>query len=595
MKTKFLVIALVVCLFSNAQAQVPSYVPSNGLVGWWPFNGNANDESGNGNNGTVNGSTLTLDRFGQVNKAYYFNGINYKITIPNSISLQLNNGATFSLWFNVDTINFDGASGDFDARLIDKSTPGGVDGYLIDFNHRTTSPNPAYYNLCSQGSTRLRSIIGGSTILTTCFNPYSSWSHLLITFDNGTIKSYLNGFLLDSSLTSNTNIQQNINSLVFGYATSGNSNTWLNGKLDDIGIWNRALTQQEITNLYNSSAYVPCASPAFPANLASGLVGYWPFCGDANDESGNGNNGTVNGATLTSDRFGNPNSAYDFDGSASYIEVLHSTSQNLTNAVSFSLWINPTDYNLNSQASRVPLGKKINATTSGLGFETLDGVGSCCGPQFYLNNNTGAGGLDYEDPVSLVAGSWTHLVGTYDGSILKLYKNSILIGSNTGSISLSSTVQSLFFGREGSSSPNRYFKGLIDDIGFWNRALSASEIHQLYNTGIYFQTVTGSCDTLQFNANITGFNPVTYQNQVKVFPNPAKDNLVIDCGANFNTLTGYSMKILNTVGQSVYNSLITQQVTNIPLTAPTWSPGAYIVQFINPTGTVIEAKQIIIQ
>jgi hypothetical protein len=69
MKTKFLVIALVVCLFSNAQAQVPSYVPSNGLVGWWPFNGNANDESGNGNNGTINGPTLTADRFGNANKA----------------------------------------------------------------------------------------------------------------------------------------------------------------------------------------------------------------------------------------------------------------------------------------------------------------------------------------------------------------------------------------------------------------------------------------------------------------------------------------------------------------------------------------------
>ncbi len=48
----------------QAQTQIPSYVPTNGLVGWWPFNGNANDESGNGNNGTVNGASLTSDRFG---------------------------------------------------------------------------------------------------------------------------------------------------------------------------------------------------------------------------------------------------------------------------------------------------------------------------------------------------------------------------------------------------------------------------------------------------------------------------------------------------------------------------------------------------
>jgi hypothetical protein len=54
-------------------AQVPSYVPTSGLVGWWPFNGNANDESGNGNNGTVNGATLTTDRFGNEGSAYDFN------------------------------------------------------------------------------------------------------------------------------------------------------------------------------------------------------------------------------------------------------------------------------------------------------------------------------------------------------------------------------------------------------------------------------------------------------------------------------------------------------------------------------------------
>ena len=54
---------------------VPSYVPTNGLVGWWPFNGNDNDISGNGNNGNVNGATLTTDRFGNVNSSYNFDGV----------------------------------------------------------------------------------------------------------------------------------------------------------------------------------------------------------------------------------------------------------------------------------------------------------------------------------------------------------------------------------------------------------------------------------------------------------------------------------------------------------------------------------------
>jgi hypothetical protein len=59
MRTKIHLSLLLLSFFYTAQAQtLPPYLPANGLVGWWPFNGNANDESGNGNNGTVNGATL---------------------------------------------------------------------------------------------------------------------------------------------------------------------------------------------------------------------------------------------------------------------------------------------------------------------------------------------------------------------------------------------------------------------------------------------------------------------------------------------------------------------------------------------------------
>jgi hypothetical protein len=70
---KLLFLLLVLSVFT-VNAQVPSYVPTNGLVAYYPFNGNANDASGNGNNGVVNGATLTTDRFGDVGKAYSFDG-----------------------------------------------------------------------------------------------------------------------------------------------------------------------------------------------------------------------------------------------------------------------------------------------------------------------------------------------------------------------------------------------------------------------------------------------------------------------------------------------------------------------------------------
>ena len=90
MKTRIILLSFIALSSISAFAQnVPSYVPSNGLVGWWPFNENANDESGNGNNGTVNGSTLTTDRFGNINQAYSF--LNSSILVNNPIGLPTGN------------------------------------------------------------------------------------------------------------------------------------------------------------------------------------------------------------------------------------------------------------------------------------------------------------------------------------------------------------------------------------------------------------------------------------------------------------------------------------------------------------------------
>ncbi len=88
---------------------VPNYVPINGLVGWWPFNGNANDESGNGNHGTVNGATLTADRNSKANSAYNFDGLSSFIVTNNINSNIFSNGMTISLWVKVTKSNYDNA------------------------------------------------------------------------------------------------------------------------------------------------------------------------------------------------------------------------------------------------------------------------------------------------------------------------------------------------------------------------------------------------------------------------------------------------------------------------------------------------------
>ena len=96
-KYLFFLVAITMMIVTTIQAQVPT----NGLVAYYPFNGNANDSSGNGNNGTVNGASLTTDRFGNTNKAYSFNGSNNYITVPFNSKFNMQQ-ATWNIWLKID-------------------------------------------------------------------------------------------------------------------------------------------------------------------------------------------------------------------------------------------------------------------------------------------------------------------------------------------------------------------------------------------------------------------------------------------------------------------------------------------------------------
>ncbi|MFM2214079.1 MAG: hypothetical protein RL427_1342 [Bacteroidota bacterium] len=548
-------------------AQVPSYVPTNGLVGYWPFNGNANDESGNGNNGTVNGATLTSDRNANANCAYSFDGISNYITINHSSSLNLANNLTISLWYNTNDILKS-------QRLIDKSTVNISDSWLLD-----------------TGNNIIRLIVAGTTntqpTSSANFTLNNTWTNLTVTYDGSNVNFYRNGILF-STFPQTGNTPTNTNPVRIGINSLLNNANTMSGKIDDIGIWNRALSQQEITAMYNGVSYSDTCNNV-NGSLTQGLVGYWPFCGNANDESGNGNNGTNNGASLTADRFGNSNSAYSFDGISNFISVSNIAIQGNTSR-STSFWLK-TNSATGGMVIATGSGTNQNGATYNLrildeGFLSFMGGNftSCC---YDINPTTG---IDLKD------NNWHNCVVTYDSNTFRFYIDGILI--STTNLAVSTDGQFNYFGKSNDANTtinSAFFNGIIDDIGIWNRVLTQEEITTLFNANQCITNITVT-DTLIINVGQLSFNdPVTWANNITIAPNPASSEININFN-NITNLNGGTLKIINSLGQEVATTPITTSGTNSTMQLATWGgTGMYFVQIINPQGQIVDIKKIILQ
>ena len=221
------------------------------------------------------------------------------------------------------------------------------------------------------------------------------------------------------------------------------------------------------------------------SSLNSGLVGWYPFSGNANDQSGNGYNGTVSGPTLTTDRFGNANKAYSFNGSpGNQISVAHNTNFN-TYPITISAWVK-SDSTFNGGTF---ISKYINASWNGWNFGMgYNGVNNATITPYYLSSSSPCTGviegysicgspvgMNYTGPAN--DGNWHHVVFRVDSWGGLLYLDGVQVGQQAwiGTPGPVTTTTPILIGPD--------FEGSIDDIGIWNRALTTSEISYLYNSG----------------------------------------------------------------------------------------------------------------
>ena len=223
-------------------------------------------------------------------------------------------------------------------------------------------------------------------------------------------------------------------------------------------------------------------------NLKQGLQAYYPFNGNANDESGNNNNPVKNNATITADRFGKPGSAYHFNGVYQYIQIPNKPSLNFGKEISISVWVRPTGFYYGiCHASQLISkgGGNYNPGNYALRFDdALYSAGNGCNGSkcdTLHQNFRGTGTVLKPYPGEFIKkNKWYNVLYTNDGKTAKLYVDCVLKYSVTFPETFTNK-EDLFFGKSDDEFFPFWLNGDLDEIRIYNRALHADEIFSLCN------------------------------------------------------------------------------------------------------------------
>ena len=441
-------------------------VSDTGLVGYWNFDDNdlngttLYDKSGYGNHGTNNGATTSIG--GVLKQAFEFNGSNDYVDL--GIGTLGYKKLSVAVWFKyVDDGLCTASGGDPYEGLVSKD-------YCNDF---VLSVQCSGSNI-NKVLTKVVNTSGGSSgnlVSTTLVND-SNWHHAVVTADGTNVNIYIDGKYENQGALSGDVDDDNVRTTIGSYSTLVN---YFNGTIDEVKIYNRALSAEEILNNYNASKrkYITAVSD-------TGLVGYWNFDdNDLNgttlyDKSGYGNHGTNNGATTSVD--GVLKQAFEFNGSSDYVQINHSSSIDVgSGSFTYGLWV----YALSSVGTwDMPIFKGgSSANDPGYDME----LGSA---DWSANISDGSVMVQSYFSWTPLNNQWVYLVVVIDRTAQRLYTyvNGVLFYSDADISTVGSINSSAYNLRLGIGIYEICpFNGLIDEVRIYNRALSAEEILNDYN------------------------------------------------------------------------------------------------------------------
>jgi hypothetical protein len=449
---------------SEIQSLYDSYEPkisagslNKGLVGHWSmdevdYNSSTNrltDKTPYSNHGTGSGLSTTSDRNENIGDATNFNGGSSSVVFEGTNSdYNFTAGEPFS----------------YGAWFYATSFPASWHGII--------SKMPTWgegYNLQVGPSNKIACGIG--VYVSTSWTPeINKWYHSMCVYDGSKMTLYVDGVEENSSTYAinpgNTDLKLGM------FYTYGALPFY--GKIDDVRIYNRALSELEVQSLHNS--YNPKISAG---NLNKGLVGQWSMDEEDYNSSTNkltdktpySNHGTNNGATFTTGMNGVENGAMSFDGVNNYIDLGNDSSIKPISKITVSTWV------------------KFNSLSSNVRFLS-DWHQSISKDRwlFYANSATsfvfhlGTPGGSSTPSFTPTFGVWYHVVGVYDGQKISLFIDGDLVGSTNKTGIMNETLnESVRIGKQLEAGLG--FDGSMSDVRIYNRALSETEIQSLYDQG----------------------------------------------------------------------------------------------------------------
>ena len=466
----------VATLYQAGGAKTDTAQTSN-LVGHWSFNEGTGttviDGSGNGNAGTFSSNSGNVLSWadGKHGRALGLGGhVGDTVNVGTGTNLSFTDNFTLSAWVYPTAY----ATGFFPPcnNGILMRGPGASINYGMDIKDATTVT--FLKRTGAEGITGYYFTVPSMTNI---------WTHLTMTVSGGTLTLYVNG-AFSGSQAIGTLASVAGDTLQLG-SSLGSWDERYTGKIDEIRIYNTALSAAAVNDLYKSEASIVTVNASQNSKITSGLVGQWSFNGSdvsgvtAYDRSGNSNNGTLtNGPVPTQGKVGQ---AMSFDGIDDRMVVADAASLNFGASQDFTVaaWVKTTQAGASGKWPMM--------------MSKEDGVITRQGYNLALHNEAvdlrwyfemWVSGVMYNvfGSSDIADGNWHLLVGTRSGSTLTSYQDGVLANTITGSSGSVSKAVPLTFGDLNGASVSRY-NGAIDEVRIYNRALSTAEIASLYAMG----------------------------------------------------------------------------------------------------------------